>query len=134
MQQKNMIEQQMNTLSQYNVPPININNQVTPQPQSNFDFNGKWVDNEEQAKQLASADKPLILFDNNNPYFFMKNTDGTLKKYKFEEVVEKQKSNVEDKVSMLEEKMNMILNALQPKEEKKEEVKDESIKKSDGKK
>lgn len=122
-QQKQMIEQQMNALSQYSVPPININNQVTPLPQNNFDFNGKWVDNEEQAKQFASIEKPLILFDNNNPIFYMKNTDGSLKKYTFTEVIEEPKPDVEKKVLALEEKMDMILNALQqprqesPKEE-----------------
>ena len=42
--QKQMIEQQMQMLQQFQsqVPPININNQLTPQI-GNYDFNGKWV-------------------------------------------------------------------------------------------
>ena len=40
MQQRQMIDSQLQQLQQFsNVPPININNQITPQPQSNFDFN-----------------------------------------------------------------------------------------------
>lgn len=133
-QQKQMIEQQMNALSQYAVPPININNQVTPLPQNNFDFNGKWVDNEDQARQFASAEKPLILFDNNNPVFYMKNTDGSLKKYTFTEVVEQPKADVEKKVMLLEEKMDMILNALQPKEPPKQEQVEKAEPKKENKK
>lgn len=112
LQQRAMIEQQLQNLQQYaNIPPININNQVTPQAQNNFDFNGKWVDNEEQAKQIANDNKPLILFDNNNPYFYMKNTDGTLKKFKFEELKEEQNNN-DDRLDKLEEKLNTLINSL----------------------
>jgi len=125
-QQKAMIEQQLQQLQQYsNIPPININNQVTPQSQNNFDFNGKWVDSEEQAKQIANDNKPLILFDNNNPIFYMKNTDGTLKKFKFTEVKE---TNKEDRLTKLEEKMNVLINSLDKQEKRK---KYESVKGND---
>lgn len=49
MQQKAMIEQQLQSLQQMNVPNININNIPSNPTPSNFDFNGKWVDGEEQA-------------------------------------------------------------------------------------
>lgn len=51
MQQKAMIEQQLQSLQQMNVPNININNIPSNPTPSNFDFNGKWVDGEEQASQ-----------------------------------------------------------------------------------
>ena len=56
MQQRQMIDQQIQQVQQYaNIPPININNQITPQQQGNFDFNGKWVNNEQEAKNFANA-------------------------------------------------------------------------------
>lgn len=42
MQQKAMIEQQLQSLQQMNVPNININNIPSNPTPSNFDFNGKW--------------------------------------------------------------------------------------------
>ena len=71
-QQKALIEQQMAQLQQMQMPPININNNMTPTP-NNYDGNFKWVDNQEQAKQVANNNLPLILFDRNNPIFYMKN-------------------------------------------------------------
>ena len=88
MQQKAMIEQQLQSLQQMNVPNININNIPSNPTPSNFDFNGKWVDGEEQARNVANNNLPLILFDNNNPVFYMKNMDGAFKKFKFEEIKE----------------------------------------------
>lgn len=41
MQQKAMIEQQLQSLQQMNVPNININNIPSNPTPSNFDFNGK---------------------------------------------------------------------------------------------
>ena len=67
MQQRQMIDSQLQQLQQFsNVPPININNQITPQPQSNFDFNGKWVSDESEAKGISNNNLPLILFDKNS--------------------------------------------------------------------
>lgn len=81
MQQKAMIEQQLQSLQQMNVPNININNIPSNPTPSNFDFNGKWVDGEEQARNVANNNLPLILFDNNNPVFYMKNMDGAFKSF-----------------------------------------------------
>lgn len=113
-QQKAMIERQLQSLQQMNsVPNININN-MPPQPQMNFDFNGKWVDGEEQARNVVNNNLPLILFDNNNPVFYMKNMDGTFKKFKFEEIVEENPVNSNnERMDMLEAKMDTILKALQ---------------------
>lgn len=111
-QQKAMIDQQLNALSQYQMPPININNNMTPNMPTNFDFNGKWVGNENEAKGVANNNLPLILFDKNEPIFYMKNLDGTFKKFKFEEVVE-QSTNETSRIDILEDKLNTILNALQ---------------------
>lgn len=115
--QKQMIEQQMQMLQQFQpqMPPININNQLTPQT-SNFDFNGKWVDSEEQARSIANNNLPLILFDNNNPIFYMKQTNGDFKKYSFSEIIDQPKENIENKVNELENKLNIIIESLQGKE------------------
>lgn len=115
-QQRQLIDQQLQSLNQMSVPPININNNMTPPvPMSNFDFNGKWVDSEEQAKQVANNNLPLILFDNNQNMFYMKSVDGSFKKFKFEEVVDVpvQTPVVDSRVDELERKMDMILSALQ---------------------
>lgn len=117
MQQKQMIEQQLSSLQgMNNVPAINITNNTTPPPPvNNFDGNFKWVDNEEQARQLASS-LPLILFDNNNPLFYMKNVDGSFKKFRFEEIIETSVQTVdpqiENRMNALEGKLNDILNAI----------------------
>lgn len=114
MQQRQMIEQQLNSLNQMSVPPININNNMNPTPMTNFDFNGKWVDGEEQAKQIAGNNLPLILFDNNENMFYMKSVDGSFKKFKFEEVQETPALPSSDaRVDELERKMDVILKALQ---------------------
>lgn len=114
-QQRQMIEQQLNSLNQMSVPPININNNMTPSPMVNFDFNGKWVDSEEQAKQVANNNLPLVLFDNNQNMFYMKSVDGSFKKFKFEEVIDVpiQPQANDPRVDELERKMDMILSALQ---------------------
>ncbi len=102
MQQRQMIDQQIQNLSQYaNIPPININNQISPQA-SGFDFNGKWVNNEQEARNFVNANLPTILFDNNESIFYMKSMDGSFKKFKFEEIKE------EPKVDPLEERINGI--------------------------
>lgn len=112
--QKAMIEQQLQQLNQ--VPPININNQFAqPQlpQQNNFDFNGKWVSNETEAKQTANNNLPLILFDREQPIFYMKSNDGTMKKYSFQEITTTNNDNdLEMKVSQLDNKLNKLLNAL----------------------
>ena len=107
-----MIEQQLQQMNQ--IPPININNQFSQLPQqTNFDFNGKWVANENEAKQTASNNLPLILFDKEQPLFYMKSNDWTLKKYSFVEVNEvKKNDDLEMKVNQLDNKLNRLLKAL----------------------
>lgn len=111
-QQKNMIEQQIQSLQQMQMPPININNNMTSTP-NNYDGNFKWVDNQEQAKQVANNNLPLILFDRNNPIFYMKNIDGSFKTFKFEEVIEQPQISSDARIDALENKINTILSALQ---------------------
>lgn len=111
-QQKNMIEQQIQSLQQMQMPPININNNMTP-PQNNYDGNFKWVENEDQAKQVANNNLPLILFDRNKPIFYMKNIDGSFKTFKFEEIIEQPQISSDARIDALENKLNTILNALQ---------------------
>ena len=114
MQQKAMIERQLQSLQQMDVPNININNVPSNPTPSNFDFNGKWVDGEEQARNVANSNLPLILFDSNNPVFYMKNMDGVFKKFKFEEIKEEKVENTNnERMDMLEAKMDAILKALQ---------------------
>lgn len=121
MQQKQMIEQQLNSLQGMSMPAININNNTTPTPSGNYDGNFKWVDGEEQAKQVANNNLPLILFDNNSPMFYMKNVDGSFKKFKFEEVVDtptnSTDSAMEQRMSNLEDKLNNLIDALTPKQQ-----------------
>lgn len=133
-QQKQMIDNQLQSLQQYaNIPPININNQITPNSPNTFDFNGKWVNSEQEARQFANSNLPTILFDNNNPIFYMKNMDGTFKKFRFEEIIENQPINdVDNRINNLENKMNELINALTVKEEKKGSRKNESVKSNDG--
>lgn len=109
--QKAMIEQQLQQLNQ--MPPININNQFQQMPQSNFDFNGKWVADENEAKQTVNNNLPLILFDKEKPIFYMKSNDGNFKKYSFSEIQEEKKTNdIEQKVNQLDNKLNKLLKAL----------------------
>lgn len=122
MQQKQMIEQQLQQLQQYsNIPPININNQITPTSQQSYDFNGKWVNNEQEARQFANSNLPTILFDNNEPIFYMKNMDGSFKKFRFSEIVEQEKPSADSRIDALEGKINAILDALGKNDETKKE-------------
>lgn len=118
-QQKQMLDNQIQSLQQMSgIPPIHINNNMgTPQNnQSNYDGNFKWVDGEEQAKQIANNNLPLILFDNNSPMFYMKNINGSFKKFKFQEVIEEPVTSnnemLEGRMNSLENKLNTILNVL----------------------
>lgn len=111
LQQKQMLEQQMTALQQYQqMPNININNM--PQP-NNFDFNGRWVNSKDEAMGVANNNLPLIMFDRNNPIFYMKNMDGSFKTFRFEEVLEQPQINNDARIDALESKINTILNVLQ---------------------
>lgn len=111
MQQRSMIDNQLNSLQQYQqMPNININNMT---PTGNYDFNGRWVNSAEEAKNLANNNLPSIFLDRNNPLFYMKNMDGTFRTFKFEEVIEQPQPNNDERINALEDKLNTILNALQ---------------------
>ncbi len=84
MNQKQMIESQLQTIQQMaNIPPININNQITPNMALN-DFNGKWVNNEQEARNMMVNGLPSIMLDRNDSVFYMKSLDGSFKKYRFQ--------------------------------------------------
>lgn len=88
MNQKQMIESQLQTIQQMaNIPPININNQITPNMALN-DFNGKWVNNEQEARNMMVNGLPSIMLDRNDSVFYMKSLDGSFKKYRFQEETE----------------------------------------------
>ena len=85
MNQKQMIESQLQNIQQLaNIPPININNQITPNMALN-DFNGKWVNNEQEARNMMVNGLPIIMLDRNDSVFYMKSLDGSFKKYRFQE-------------------------------------------------
>ena len=66
MNQKQMIESQLQNIQQLaNIPPININNQITPNMALN-DFNGKWVNNEQEARNMMVNGLPSIMLDRND--------------------------------------------------------------------
>lgn len=121
MQQKQMIEQQLQSLQGMgNIPPININNNMAPAPTSqSYDFNGVWVDGKDQARKLADGNKPIVMFHNNEPIFYMGMPDGTFKEYKYEEVVSSEPVNteVESRINNLESKLDTLINALSEKKE-----------------
>lgn len=113
MQQKQMIEQQMQMIQQYQnpMPPININNQITPQS-GNYDFNGKWVSTEQEARNISNTNLPTIMFSKDEQVFYMKDMNGTFRKYTYSEVLEKTEFSVDERINGLESKINSILNAL----------------------
>ena len=110
MQQRQMIDQQLQSLQQMNVPPININNMTMPQNAVSNDGNFKWVENSAEAKQLAT-NSPFIFMDKNEPKFYM-NDNGNLKTFKFEEVVEPVKTNDNERMDALEGKLNDLIGVI----------------------
>lgn len=102
MNQKQMIESQLQNIQQLaNIPPININNQITPNMALN-DFNGKWVNNEQEARNMMVNGLPSIMLDRNDSVFYMKSLDGSFKKYRFQEETEPKKDNIEQRLDKLE--------------------------------
>lgn len=103
-QQKQMIEQQMQMLQNYQMPPININNQITPGQQNcqqtNYDFVCKWVADDAEASNLPVD---VIGFYKNEPIFTMGG-----KKFRFEEIENKQQSEHDDKYSKLEKRIDEL--------------------------
>lgn len=120
LQQKQAIEKKMNELQQYGaVPPININNQITPVP-NNFDFNGKWVNSEQEARNIARNNLPVMSMDRNLDCFYLTNPDGSFEIYDYVKREQVPQANDSERITKLENKLNELISALtQPKEEQK---------------
>lgn len=105
-QQKQMIEQQMQMLQGYQMPPININNQITPTPNTMaYDFGCKWVNDDTEANNLPNN---VIGFYKNDPIFVMSG-----KKFRFSEVIEQPTPSIaEEKYSALERQIQAITERL----------------------
>lgn len=117
MQQRQMIDNQLNALNQ--MPNININQFTTPQNQGmnqSFDFSGKWVENQKEAMEVANNNMPLIFLDKEKPYLYTKDQNGNFKTFELKEVCNdvsrETNSEIENKVNSLEEKMNAILSTI----------------------
>ena len=104
-QQKQMIEQQMQMLQGYQMPPININNQITPTPNAMaYDFGCKWINDDNEAKNLPNN---VIGFYKNEPIFVMSG-----KKFRFSEVAEEVTPQVDEKYNALERQIQAITERL----------------------
>ncbi len=107
-QQRQMLEQQEQILrqnmQQYQMPPININNQITPSAYGTYDFGCKWINDESEANNLPNN---VIGFYKNDPIFIMSG-----KKFRFSEIVEQSTISVDEKINTLESKINTILERL----------------------
>ena len=119
MQQRQMIDNQLNALNQ--MPNININQFTTPQGQGqgmaqSFDFSGKWVANQKEAMEVANNNMPLIFLDKEKPYLYSKDQNGNFKTFELKEVSNdgsrETNSEIESKVNSLEQKMDAILSAI----------------------
>ena len=102
-QQKQMIEQQMQMLQGYQMPPININNQITPTP-TNYDFGCKWINDDNEANSLPNN---VIGFYKNEPIFVMSG-----KKFKFSEIINQPANSVDEKYDALERQIKAITERL----------------------
>lgn len=104
-QQKQMIEQQIQMLQGYQMPPININNQISPTAPNNYDFGCKWINDDNEANNLPNN---VIGFYKNEPIFVMSG-----KKFKFSEVIEQPTSTVDnEKYNALERQIQAITERL----------------------
>ena len=101
-QQKQMIEQQMQMLQGYQMPPININNQITPTP-TNYDFGCKWINDDNEANSLPNN---VIGFYKNEPIFVMSG-----KKFKFSEIIN-QPTVTDEKYDALERQIKALTERL----------------------
>ena len=119
MQQRQMIDNQLNALNQ--MPNININQFTTPQGQGqgmaqSFDFSGKWVANKKEAMEVANNNMPLIFLDKEKPYLYTKDQNGNFKTFELKEVYNdvsrETNSEIENKVNSLEKKMDAILSSI----------------------
>ena len=102
-QQKQMIEQQMQMLQGYQMPPIIINNQITPTP-TNYDFGCKWINDDNEANSLPNN---VIGFYKNEPIFVMSG-----KKFKFSEIINQPTSIADEKYDALERQIKALTERL----------------------
>ena len=124
-QQKRDIDNQISMLQsqvgQPNLPPININNQIAPNPQqanadsqmNSFDFNGRFIKNEDELKQNLNNTLPVMFMSSDENKFYIRNMDGTISKYKFEEYSDEPDEKMEsDTVSELKRRLDSQETAL----------------------
>jgi hypothetical protein len=106
-QQKRDIENQISFLQNQGQTPMNqpltINNNIVPnsqtQDQNKYDFKGVFLDDEDKIKDLYDSTLPIIIMSAKDSTFRIKNIDGTVTKYKFEEVKEEQTKNENNEVN-----------------------------------
>lgn len=88
-QRKQEIDAQLNMLQNQNQQtPVIQNFQLAPQQQGNqsFDFNGSFVEKEEDVNAINNqTNKPLFLMNKNKNEFYIKNPDGNVQSFSFEQ-------------------------------------------------
>ena len=89
-------------LQGYQIPPININNQITPTP-TNYDFGCKWINDDNEANSLPNN---VIGFYKNEPIFVMSG-----KKFKFSEIIN-QPTITDEKYDALERQIKALTERL----------------------
>ena len=111
MQQKNMIDNQLQQLQSYNqIPNVTINNGMPTQ--CDYDFNGRYVSSIDEARNLIADNKPILAIDRNEPFVYM-NTNGNIVKYRLEEVLEESSTNnIDERLNALESKFDTLLETL----------------------
>lgn len=91
-QRRAMLQQQMQPAP---IQQTFIQQPAQSQPQANFDFNGKWVNGIDEAKQLAGNNLPLLIFDKSSSIFYMKQLDGSMLAYEYKPVPIKDPKDLE---------------------------------------
>lgn len=99
---RNGFDEQMANLGQ--TPPIQ-QNFITPSFVSDFD--AKWVNSLEEAKGMF-INRDTIFINRNDKTFYLRKTDGELKKYKFEEIIDLDEKDL--RIKELEEKLKKYEN------------------------
>lgn len=88
-QRKQEIDAQLSMLqNQSQQTPVIQNFQFTPQNQQNneYDFNGSFVEKEEEVNNLVNqTNKPLFLMNKNKNEFYIKNPNGEVQVFNFEQ-------------------------------------------------
>lgn len=115
LQQRQMLDQQINMMQGYQQPNVTVNNMTAPTPDS-FDFNGRYVSGEDEAKKIIGNNKPVLSIDKNEPFLYMSN-NGVFKKYMLQEVIEEPKDSdrinaLEGQISALGEQLQAIMNVI----------------------